>query len=223
MAPAKHSTAARKPIQISKPNSQFALDSPRQFPVNRSPMPCTVFHHRQPEGRRRQDHDGDQSRRGAGGTENPHPRRGPRPAANATSALGVEKFEGKSLYGPLRGEGSAFEMLTPNRVAAPRLDSVRGRLGGHRDRTGPATQLPHAPALGARTAAQFRRLPRHHHRLPAGARHALDELARRRRPPADRSAVRIHGARGPRPDPEGRRPAQERRRQPPPSTSAASS
>jgi chromosome partitioning protein len=35
------------------------------------------------------------------------------PQANATSALGVEKFEGKSLYGPLRGEGSAFEMLTP--------------------------------------------------------------------------------------------------------------
>lgn len=35
------------------------------------------------------------------------------PQANATSALGVDKIEGKSLYGPLRGEGSAFEMLTP--------------------------------------------------------------------------------------------------------------
>ena len=35
------------------------------------------------------------------------------PQANATSALGVEKQEGKSLYGPLRGEGGAFEMLTP--------------------------------------------------------------------------------------------------------------
>src|SRR5450432_646055 len=35
------------------------------------------------------------------------------PQANATSALGVEKVDGKSLYGPLRGEGSAFEMLTP--------------------------------------------------------------------------------------------------------------
>lgn len=35
------------------------------------------------------------------------------PQANATSALGVEKQEGKSLYGPLRGEGSALEMLTP--------------------------------------------------------------------------------------------------------------
>jgi chromosome partitioning protein len=35
------------------------------------------------------------------------------PQANATSALGVEKQEGKSLYGPLRGEGSVFEMLTP--------------------------------------------------------------------------------------------------------------
>jgi len=35
------------------------------------------------------------------------------PQANATSALGIEKIDGKSLYGPLRGEGSAFEMLTP--------------------------------------------------------------------------------------------------------------
>jgi chromosome partitioning protein len=35
------------------------------------------------------------------------------PQANATSALGIEKQAGKSLYGPLRGEGSAFEMITP--------------------------------------------------------------------------------------------------------------
>ena len=35
------------------------------------------------------------------------------PQANATSALGIEKQEGKSLYGPLHGEGRAFEMLTP--------------------------------------------------------------------------------------------------------------
>ena len=35
------------------------------------------------------------------------------PQANATSALGVEKQEGRSLYRPLHGEGSAFEMLTP--------------------------------------------------------------------------------------------------------------
>ncbi len=35
------------------------------------------------------------------------------PQANATSALGIDKQEGKSLYGPLRGEGRAFEMLTP--------------------------------------------------------------------------------------------------------------
>ena len=30
------------------------------------------------------------------------------PQANATSSLGVEKQEGKSLYGPLRGEGTAL-------------------------------------------------------------------------------------------------------------------
>ena len=35
------------------------------------------------------------------------------PQANATSAVGIEKQEGKSLYGPLRGEGTAFEMITP--------------------------------------------------------------------------------------------------------------
>ncbi len=35
------------------------------------------------------------------------------PQANATSAIGVEKQEGRSLYGPLRGEGSVFEMITP--------------------------------------------------------------------------------------------------------------
>ncbi len=35
------------------------------------------------------------------------------PQANATSAIGVEKQAGKSLYGPLRGEGTALEMITP--------------------------------------------------------------------------------------------------------------
>jgi chromosome partitioning protein len=35
------------------------------------------------------------------------------PQANATSAVGIEKHEGRSLYGPLRGEGHAFEMITP--------------------------------------------------------------------------------------------------------------
>ena len=35
------------------------------------------------------------------------------PQANATSAVGVEKQAGKSLYGPLRGEGTALEMITP--------------------------------------------------------------------------------------------------------------
>ncbi|MCW5549718.1 MAG: ParA family protein [Opitutaceae bacterium] len=38
------------------------------------------------------------------------------PQANATSAVGVEKQEGRSLYGPLRGEGSALEMITPTAI-----------------------------------------------------------------------------------------------------------
>lgn len=35
------------------------------------------------------------------------------PQANATSALGIEKQEGRSLYGPLQAEGTALEMITP--------------------------------------------------------------------------------------------------------------
>ncbi len=35
------------------------------------------------------------------------------PQANATSAVGVEKQAGKSLYGPLNGEGTAAEMIVP--------------------------------------------------------------------------------------------------------------
>jgi chromosome partitioning protein len=38
------------------------------------------------------------------------------PQANATSALGVEKQEGRSLYGPLRGEGAALPMIGPTSV-----------------------------------------------------------------------------------------------------------
>jgi chromosome partitioning protein len=34
------------------------------------------------------------------------------PQASATSSLGVEKLEGKSLYGPLHGEGTALEKVT---------------------------------------------------------------------------------------------------------------
>ena len=39
------------------------------------------------------------------------------PQANATSALGLEKQAGKSLYGPLRGEGTAAEMIAASSVA----------------------------------------------------------------------------------------------------------
>ena len=35
------------------------------------------------------------------------------PQANATSSLGIEKQEGKSLYGALRGEGAAMPLVTP--------------------------------------------------------------------------------------------------------------
>jgi len=38
------------------------------------------------------------------------------PQANATSAIGVEKHEGRSLYGPLRGEGTALEMIVPTSI-----------------------------------------------------------------------------------------------------------
>jgi chromosome partitioning protein len=35
------------------------------------------------------------------------------PQASATSSLGIEKREGRSLYGPLHGEGTALEMILP--------------------------------------------------------------------------------------------------------------
>ena len=35
------------------------------------------------------------------------------PQANATSAVGIEKQEGRSLYGPLHDEGSVFDMIVP--------------------------------------------------------------------------------------------------------------
>ena len=38
------------------------------------------------------------------------------PQANATSAIGVEKKEGRSLYGPLHGDGTAMEMITPTNI-----------------------------------------------------------------------------------------------------------
>jgi chromosome partitioning protein len=38
------------------------------------------------------------------------------PQANATSAVGVEKQEGRSLYGPLHGTGTALEMVTPTSI-----------------------------------------------------------------------------------------------------------
>jgi chromosome partitioning protein len=38
------------------------------------------------------------------------------PQANATSAIGVEKQEGRSLYAPLRGEATAMEMITPTAI-----------------------------------------------------------------------------------------------------------
>jgi len=38
------------------------------------------------------------------------------PQANATSALGIEKQEGRSLYGALRGEGAALPLVTPTAV-----------------------------------------------------------------------------------------------------------
>ncbi len=38
------------------------------------------------------------------------------PQANATSAVGVEKQAGRSLYGPLHGEGTALEMITATSI-----------------------------------------------------------------------------------------------------------
>ena len=72
------------------------------------------LHHRQPKRRRRQDHHRGQSR-GRAWPERKIPTLliDLDPQANATSALGIEKQEGKSLYGALRGEGEALPLVTP--------------------------------------------------------------------------------------------------------------
>jgi chromosome partitioning protein len=44
------------------------------------------------------------------------------PQASATSSLGIEKQEGRSLYGPLRGEGDAAAMVTA--TACPNLELI---------------------------------------------------------------------------------------------------
>jgi chromosome partitioning protein len=38
------------------------------------------------------------------------------PQGNATSGLGVERLEGRSLYGPLHGEGNAADFVVPTHV-----------------------------------------------------------------------------------------------------------
>lgn len=38
------------------------------------------------------------------------------PQANATSALGIEKQEGRSLYGSLHGDGALVDMITPTNI-----------------------------------------------------------------------------------------------------------
>jgi chromosome partitioning protein len=39
------------------------------------------------------------------------------PQGNATSGLGVEKQDGRSIYGPLMGDGAAADMIVPTRLA----------------------------------------------------------------------------------------------------------
>ncbi|MDR2512405.1 MAG: ParA family protein [Puniceicoccales bacterium] len=46
--------------------------------------------------------------------------------ANATSALGLPKEEGKSLYGPLHGDGTATEKIIPTGI--PKLDIIPSEM-----------------------------------------------------------------------------------------------
>ena len=62
------------------------------------------------------------------------------PQASATSAVGVEKKAGRSLYGPLRGEGSLFEMIAP--TAYEQRPSPRSSGTPRRPSTPAATSSP---------------------------------------------------------------------------------
>lgn len=87
------------------------------------------------------------------------------PQANATSAIGVEKQEGRSLYGPLRGEGAAAEMIVATSTERLSLIPSEEDLGALEiELAGKENYGP--PPLRVATCARLGPVSRHRHRLP---------------------------------------------------------
>ena len=145
------------------------------------------------------------------------PRRTPRAPSGSRSR------RARSLYSALRGEGDGPAAVTPTAyehlAIIPSEEDLAAAEIELSQMDNYLMKLRGVLAPGRR----LRRLPGDHHRLPARPRDALDEQPRGGRLPADHAAVRVHGARGPGPDPAQRRAPEVGRDQPGASSSAASS
>ena len=115
------------------------------------------------------------------------------PQANATSAVGVEKTAGRSLYGPLNGEGTALEMVVPTQYEHLALIPSEEDLAAAEIEIAQSENYLSKLRNVLNPLKKNRRFPRHHHRLPTLHGHAVDEQPRRRRLPPHRPAMRIHG------------------------------
>ena len=182
----------RRPRRSSR-SSTTRCDSPRDL-------------HRQPEGRRGQDHDRRQSRRRAGRDGLPGPGDRPRPQGNATTGLGIShrNVEG-SIYDVIMNDTPLDDCVEPTSVKNLFVCPATIDLAGAEIELVPAFSRE----LKLKRAAQRRgRLRLHPHRLPALARPADGQRPGRLRRRAGPDPVRVLRARGPRPAPAQRRPGE---------------
>ena len=178
-----------------------------------APEPDPGHHHRQPEGRRRQDDVHGEPRGGAGALRAADPGHRPRPAGQREHRPRASSTPSgtPSVYDALVGDSSLAEVVHPT-TASPKLLCVPGddRPGRRRDRAG-LRRRPRAPAAPgdrglrprppAGAAAALRA-----HRLPAVPRAAHAERAGRRRRGAHPHPVRVLRARGAGPAAQQHRP-----------------
>ena len=155
------------------------------------------LHHRQPEGRRRQD-DHRRQRRGrarAAGAEGPRDR--PRPAGQRQHRARRRAPPGHPvvLRSAHRRDPTARRAATQPAQRAPVLRAGHHRPGGRRDRIGQHGRARRAAAHGAGRPPEPR-LRLRLHRLPAVAGPADHQRARRRARGVDPHPVRVLRARG---------------------------
>ena len=182
---------------------------------HRMPRPAAASgaDRRQPEGRRRQDHQHRQPRRSAGDARRSGPRRRPRPAGQRQHGPGRRAPVGHAVG--LRA-AARRDPARRGRHASSASDEPVVRAGDHRPRRrGDRARLdgrPRAAAQAGALAGGAGRVGRRlrPHRLPAVARPADGQRARRGRGGADPDPVRVLRAGGSRPAAEQHRPGAQR-------------